>query len=204
MKNTKLEELIIRMILTNERITQLHKHITKYPDDQDLVSSCLHYCMIDLSTFIETLHAFKKLVTADKKQRFDAMEPLIEWLCKYKRGIRRYRSKKVAHMDDLGNPSIRYFMKYTMPWSVSDFERIFSAVRLLSDYIELMYIREAEAISKKAEKEALEIEAEPDIVHQYNDMFAIREQIAQNIKSLDPPLDHIQYDYFMLLLDSLK
>lgn len=186
------------------KISLFRYHITKYSDDPNLVSQCIHYSIMELCIFIKALNDLKKSATIDKRKELDIVEPIITWLNSYKRGLQRYRNKRVAHMGSLKKLSIEYFKKYNLPFSVSDFNRMFLAADFLSNYILVIYVIEAKAISERTKEKIHRIQNPQSTVNHDIDMPAVKEQIERKIISMDPPLNPKLLKHCLTYLQNLE
>ena len=159
---------------------------------------------MELCIFIEALNNLKKSATNNKRKELNAVEPIITWLNSYKRGLQSYRNKRVAHMGSLRKLSIEYSKKYNLPFSIFDFNRMFLAVNFLSNYILVIYIIEAKAISERTKKEIRRVQNPQNAVNHDIDMPVVKEQIARNIMSMDPPLNPKLLKHCLAYLQDLE
>ena len=141
------------------------------------------------------MNELKKIASKDKVRMLDAAEPMIDWLDNYKRGLAKYRNKRVAHISDLDTLSIEYFRKYTLPSSEEDFRNLFFAISFLDIYIKVIYTDELKVIEMKSSKETEAARNKPRIQNRNSDISDARRRTIENIISLDLQLPSPFLDY---------
>lgn len=176
---------MMKLHIGNEYISRLSTIMDANPNDQMLVSTCMHYSIMESYSFISALEELQDLSDDSEKLSFEHVIPFINWLNNYKSGLKRYRNKRVAHYDDLNKDSLVYFRECDIPSSISDFKKLYKVINFLNIYITAMYFDIIPKLIGKLKDEKQEEEQKPHPINHNANLDPAKEQIKNNILQIE-------------------
>lgn len=135
---TKLEERLLKIHFFGEYIAELRNTVDKI-DDDDERWLWLEYSILKLYEFIYEYENLEEYVPENKKNIFETFKPLFCVLLEYKKGLRIYRNKRVAHMDKLNVTTTDFFMAEKLPMSLPEFKTLFVTVEILAFLVDSLF-----------------------------------------------------------------
>lgn len=176
-----LNRILMRVHIENEYIARLSAIMDSDPNDCILRTMCIHYSMMELYSFVQSLEELQDRADDNKKLSLEHVMPLIDWLKNYKEGLRRYRNKRVAHHDDLNKDSMVYFREFDLPSSILDLKKLYKVITFLRIYIDAMYVDNIPKLIRKLKEDKQEEEQKPYPINHNANLNPAKAETMNNI-----------------------
>lgn len=152
LKFTKFEKYFYKIHFLGKNIAELHNTAAE-TNNQNVTKICLEQSILKSSEFIHAYEKFEKYVPENKKDLFEKFRPFFCVLLEYKIGLKRYRNKRIAHIDELDTSSMDIFIDGKLPTSILEFEALFEIIEVLTLLVDSLFYEYIPDMIKKLQNQ---------------------------------------------------
>lgn len=200
----RLGDALVKIFLRGISMSCLYDAHTAHPKDDRLIHMYSHYGVLESYDFIEAVEELQQLAAGDEKTKIDAVKPLVSWLLNYKDGLRQWRHKRIAHLDDLGTPSMVYYGRYKIPFTVEDFNKIYHVIFFLSNYILDVYMQRLLLIRKIMMEKDQKNQIMGYTIETNHDLAKFKDQTVKKLSRISSMFEGDAYHKYVRFLQRLE